>query len=349
MTRRHIALFICLVIAAAPLIWMSVDSGAGELLLSISRTPLQKLNAASRTEAANVVNSYPAQPTATASDSLRTVAMPPINEPLGQTFSAYKALAAQGNALAGCRLARQLNECRKIATAQKQIEALQWLLNLRKPGDKDYEELVKRKADIEQGLSPLDTFCTGVEPAEFGNAWRYLLDAAQTGHVQSMVLYATSPPLDEQQFMRDFEAWKIYREMAPVLLERAALTGDMRAIEWLRAELTGQWPFNGGPIMQRNPERVVALTMVLAKLPKTNFVQGVDRRVLDMQKEIGVAGMERAKTYADTFFQQAFPRGPPPEPPENSGDASATTSSGTNTQNENDCDAPVDLLHKKYL
>ncbi len=254
------------------------------------------------------------------------------------TFATYKQLASQGNGLAGCRLAAQLQLCRNMPAAERDIESTKALLAemaADHPRRRDVETKLSKSAEV---IGPHLKYCAGVPAEEFDNVWQYQLAAAQTGNIAAMTSFVVSPPLDVRNVMADMEKWTAYKQLAPGFLERAAAAGNLRAIEWLRAQMVGGWTFNGGALMPPNAERAVMLSLVLDRFPKTNFTQGPDRQIARLTKEIGPDGVARATALADDFYRKAFPAA-------GQMDARETQAS----QLRDGCDGPVNAHLEKVL
>ena len=150
--------------------------------------------------------------------------LPPDGVALADLYPELKARADAGDARANCRLALELNRCRQVAIA---LDAASDLVAAHRT---DAAQNATTAAEL-VAMSERDAgICGHAPPEDPDNSWRYLLRAAQAGHVPSILRFVIEPPLDEVDFVADMEGWEAYRRFAPELLRFAADSGDVRAI-----------------------------------------------------------------------------------------------------------------------
>lgn len=158
--------------------------------------------------------------------------LPPVNVPVASLFGAMKERADQGDALASCRLAVELIQCRDI----RKMESRGVMDNLRsseselaEAGDQDAADGM---ADFQLKLLGAREHCRGLTDSQLSLAGGYLREAARAGITEALVQYADGQgfPQTESMFgmLQDpgFEQW---RREAPASMERALRKGDPAA------------------------------------------------------------------------------------------------------------------------
>lgn len=160
------------------------------------------------------------------------VRLPPTNVPVVSLFDAMKRRADQGDALASCRLAVELIQCRDT----KQMESQGAMGNLRS-SESEFSEAGNRDAadgaaDYQLKLLGARAHCNGLSDSQLSLAGGYLRQAAQAGISEALVRYADGQgfPQTESMFgmLQDpgFEQW---RREALASVESALRKGDPAA------------------------------------------------------------------------------------------------------------------------
>jgi hypothetical protein len=249
-------------------------------------------------------SNLPPERTSTSKSGNPTIAaraLPARDTPLVSIYEELKAMSAAGNYRAACRLSAEMNRCRTLDINRGVFEADKAELSKLKPGTPQYmsqERLVSQsEANYQRDLK----VCNGFPQAETKEAWRHLLTAAEAGHVPSMTRFALSPPLEEQQFTTELDAWQTYRQVAPRLLESAVGKGDPAALYAYAAYLEGKLPAPGGPLYQRDPVKSYAMTTVLLQITDEASKPGLHKRLGRLASEIGPVGTMRAESEASSM------------------------------------------------
>jgi hypothetical protein len=324
---RSIAIVVIALIATAALFWKmrgaSGDAASpGAAPADVTTAAQPRARALATATAANAIAPAPndaqkrwldpvaSQPLVAAA----AAALPPIGAPLKDTLPILKELARSGNPVAGCRLAAQLSRCFDIVSAESSVGRHTNQAAMAPPGSDMQKIEANNVRSAENWLRELHATCDPLPKEDINNAWRFSLNAALTGHLQSIAQFTTSPPLDTTYPNRQPEGWEQYRLYAPYLMDLGSAAGERRVIEWQTRLLTGEWPHNGGYNLPPDPERALMMQMVLAKLPRSNFTSGSRGDVDRLRAQLDAAGISRATQRADEFHKNLVARRPDLKP-----------------------------------
>lgn len=161
------------------------------------------------------------------------VPLPPANVPAASLFDAMRRRADQGDALASCRLAVELIQCRdtrnmELRGAMGNLQSSE--SEFSEAGDQDAAD---GAANFQLKLLVAREHCSGLTDDQLSLAGGYLRQAAQAGIAEALVRYADGQgfPQTESMFgmLQDphFEQWK---GEAPAFMERALRKGDTAAV-----------------------------------------------------------------------------------------------------------------------
>jgi hypothetical protein len=188
--------------------------------------------------------------------------LPPAGAPLVAIRADLQRLVAQGDAGAACRLAFELDRCRKLP-ALRSAPAL-WQQEAAKRNDaKQAESLRRMQAIVQRKLAVAEQACKDLPQDEDTLlAWDYGAAAALAG--SRMALWHTTffPwGLDAQHPENTLEQWSQWRELVPQLLQSGVDGGDPRLFSLAsRAYLV---PFFGVQVYPRDPVRGIAYLMAI--------------------------------------------------------------------------------------
>lgn len=197
--------------------------------------------------------------------------LPPPSARVAEYFDELSQRADAGDMSAACRLAYELDTCRRIPELQRYAAEIGSAAIARPKGaTKAYDDLfVKTTLDIEVASRR----CEGVQRAWMQNAWKYLFALARSGNDEAAVRFALAPPLDRADMIDNLDAWQVYRESAVPLLERAATNGDPHAMHALQLALSGTPVFLGSrTIIAKDPARALELGFALERVADAKTV-----------------------------------------------------------------------------
>jgi hypothetical protein len=243
--------------------------------------------------------------------ALATVPLPPIQTPVATVLQDLKQLAASGNAQAACRVAFELDRCHNLSRQQRSAASYRNLADQAGIGPdlaRRYAEMAERE---QARFAETKRLCEGVPQEETGDAWRYLLQAARSGHGPSMVRYASRRTLWDVDAMRILDGLIAFRSEGPAFLARAAEMGYPEAYEQLAfGHITGT---NLG--LEIPVDRVKGLAYYIA-LTRTGTPEEVARiqRSIDytMRKEnLSAEDLARARTLAEPLAAALLQRSAP--------------------------------------
>jgi hypothetical protein len=271
---RRIGLAV-VVTAIALGVWGLLDTAVVPALLALraARVPSPGGVAASRvaaqsatatTRARPAKSGVPARPANLPALS-RTIhhPLPPAGTPLVAIRADLEKLVAQGDAGAACRLAFELDRCRKLP-GMRSSPAF-WQQQAAKTNDPKQAESLRRMQEVVQGrLAAAEQACKDFPPEEDTLlAWDYGLASALAGNRMAL-WHTTFFPwgLDVQHPENTLEQWSQWRELVPQLLQAGVEGGDPRLFSLAaRAYLV---PYFGMQVYPRDPVRSVAYLMAIA-------------------------------------------------------------------------------------
>ena len=196
------------------------------------------------------------------------VPLPPADVPVVSLFNAMKVRADQGDALASCRLAVELIQCRDTRRMESQGAMGNLQSSESEFSEAGNQDAADGMANFQLKLLGAREHCSGLTDGQLSLAGGYLRQAAQAGIAEALVRYA-----DGQGFPQagsffgmlqdpEFEQW---RREAPASVERALRQGDPAAAFMLylaysddNARLTG--------LIKDDPVRAARYRLLMARL-----------------------------------------------------------------------------------
>ncbi|HET9576748.1 MAG TPA: hypothetical protein VFP44_02915 [Usitatibacter sp.] len=187
--------------------------------------------------------------------------LPPPGTPLVLMFDSLKTLAEQGDARAACRLAFELDRCRKIDLLRK-APAVWREAAKQSPVPVSEEETARRVAESESRLAQAETACKDVSGEQMLAAWDYGLAAALAGNREARWLVSFFPVgLDYNHPENTLEGWAEWRRYIPRIMQEGVEAGDPRMFQLAgRAYLM---PTLGYRVYPQDAIRGTALMMAL--------------------------------------------------------------------------------------
>ena len=258
MQRRRIFVVSAAAVLAAGLLWWRWPVGEqhrdpGQIAAPSSEYSGSEIGATSQTAASAATGRVP---------------LPPVDVPVASLLDAMKRRADQGDALASCRLAVELIQCRDT----RRMELRGTMENLQssesefsQAGNQDAADGV---ADFQLQLLAAREHCTGVTDNQLDLASGYLRQAAQAGVAEALVRYADGQGFADTESMfgmlhdPSFEQW---RREAPASVVRALRQGDPAAVFLMyvaysddNSRLTG--------LIKNDPVHAASYRLLLARL-----------------------------------------------------------------------------------
>lgn len=241
--------------------------------------------------------SAPASPAASGSAPL-----PPLDAPLDSVFDELADRARRGEARAACRLAVELQRCRRagyIGRGSRRLESM-----AAQEDDLDRREsMIGELARIEAERERSETVCSGVTGDQLAQAFAFQQQAAQA-MPELRTWAATHPALDAMNFVNELDAWQQYRHVALPWLEQAALDGDPAALIAL-VRIHGQSDRRGflfPPIRQPDDERYLLYASLLER--RGISTPPLQRGLARVRRELDPATVARVQDQAEALAAQ---------------------------------------------
>ena len=226
--------------------------------------------------------------------------LPPVDQPLAESFDALLARARRGDARAACRLAVDLARCHH----NKQMS--EWSSSFerqaaRTANDERARSITDRVVMLDVAPQRNDAFCAGASAEQLAMSFPLQLAAAQWNPKLRLWL-ASQPALDPLRFLPDLEAWQQYRTVALPWLREAALAGDPAA-QVLMARVHGDDRRNGPPIPPFREIDDAAFVTWAQVLNRRNIVyQAVERAAAEAQTRLGPQASAAALAEAERIL-----------------------------------------------
>ncbi|MCA3000187.1 MAG: hypothetical protein ING75_16470 [Rhodocyclaceae bacterium] len=218
--------------------------------------------------------------------------LPPIDVPIKPYLTSLKELSNAGNAYAACRVAWELLQCNRVdglkSLADRDLKKSQ-------AGDLSPEQKLQLSLRAENSMGEYQRtakVCEGVGKDEATQAWRYALQGARTGHVPSMILYLTIPPIAQQP--PDPDAMAAFNAEAHGFLEKALDAGYPEAF-YIATNALARGDIWKTPI-PKDPVRALAIKFALKE---------VTLESLQDDEDLGITLFIRDMKLSETEIAQA--------------------------------------------
>lgn len=269
--------------------------------LTRSMVPAHRAESAALIQKKTYSTSVATSPSSTSTSQVRIhTPAPAPNTPLAHIYEDLRHAADEGDIPSQCRLGMELSRCADYLHRRDESELIYRAAQARP--DSVAENAAIRDIEVRRAeLRPLEDVCEGIGAEQVEGRWRYVLEAAKTGDIASILAFTINPPLDERNFTDDLESWQAYRENAGPLLEIAAKKGSLTGIYWLAWAYGGLPVAGGGPIVERDLVKAAAYALTARKFADSRSSRQIDRMLRRWEPELGPSGMALAQTIANSF------------------------------------------------
>lgn len=235
--------------------------------------------------------------------------LPPLETPVREVLASLQSRADAGEVRAACRVGMELSRCRTVRLFRSIQEFDERRLRAAKPGSNEFMAIRDSIEAQKKSHATERKACEGVTDDVLDSAWRYLLRAAQAGHVPSISHFLVAPPLPESA-IEDLEGYKAYRDHAPAFFERAIAAGDVAAAYVAYTQWSHGRGIRGGKVYERDPQRALTFAYLLLPLVDARAADMLrfDLKVLEAEPGIDIA---TARREADRLRQVSFVRATP--------------------------------------
>lgn len=226
--------------------------------------------------------------------------LPPLEQPLAESFDALLDRVRRGDARAACRLAVDLARCHQ----NKQLA--EWSSSYereaaRTANDERARRITDQVVMLDSALQRNDVFCANIDAERLQVSFPVQLAAARWNPELRLWL-ASQPALDPQRFLQDLDAWREYRAVALPWLREAALAGDPTA-QVLMARVHGDDRRTGPPIPPFRELDDAAFVTWAQVLNRRNIIyQAVERAAAEAQQRLGPQASAAALAEADRIL-----------------------------------------------
>ena len=236
-------------------------------------------------------------------DALRTTPLPPVDQPLSETFDGLLERVRRGDDRAACRLSIDLARCQRNTIMAAWGEHLEREA-VRTPSDSRSQQMIEQVVTVDAVATRDAAFCGGVGAEQL--EWAFPVQLAAARWRPELRLWLVSQPsLDPLIFVSELEYWQQYRAVALPWLREAALGGDATA-QILMARVYGDERRNGPRIPPFREIDDAAFVTWAQVLKQRNVVyQAVESAVAEAQARLGPAATAAALAEADRILGQS--------------------------------------------
>ncbi len=232
--------------------------------------------------------------------------LPPDNAPLRAVAETLHKQALAGNYRASCRLSYELDRCQVLPNKRKYIGELEKQLAAAS-ADPQAKAKLQTSLNSEQKSADGDSeVCDGLVKSDLMKPWQYLFLAAQAGHLPSMVRFASTPPMDMENFANDLDGWTVYKQNSIALLEQAMDRGNTTALTEL-GWFYGGLPVMGGVVVERDRVKGIQFTQAALRLSDPAGRAQMEKRIASISRGMTPAEVLEAKTLGDDLYTKKFP------------------------------------------
>ena len=253
------------------------------------------------------------------------LSLPPRNVQLRDIVGALKRDADSGNYRAACRLAAELQRCKGLQGNSQSLDRLKAERDRSSPESAEYSRLNTTISQQTEKHTRDDIVCDGFENPESLEAWRYVLKAAEGGHVPSMAQFAITPQFNLFDFPANTEAWTAYKQYASSFLFTAANAGDKGAVMVLASGYAGDPDIPGLKLVDVDPFLAAVYTYTsFAFAGERSEINFKNRLLKRLQKVLKPEQLLAAKAQSDSLvakwpskrfdLQRKYQREDAPEP-----------------------------------
>jgi hypothetical protein len=209
---------------------------------------------------------------------------------LKDVLPSLQAQAAQGDAVAACRIAFELDRCTKLPWMRRADPGRGRDLDKRPPEQRDpFGAAAARWRD---NVAFGETACEGIEGVDPSLTWSYAIASALAGNAQARyaVIHGFAVGLDFMRPDRTLEEWAEWRQHVATFEADAIRQGDFRVIAIASRDYWG--PRNGIHVFPEDKVMSVALRMVLADRAAPGAKEDARRNMESLIRELGLTAQE---------------------------------------------------------
>ena len=149
--------------------------------------------------------------------------LPPPGTPVAAMHDELAARARAGDVQAACRLGTELARCRSEQRLGATTNFLKKSMAAHASNVSDAS--IDVLATLQNKAEDAGALCDGVTEQQMAEAIEFQRRAAERGDARMRLWYATYPALDKEFFLRDFDEWQRYREVALHYIQQALEAG----------------------------------------------------------------------------------------------------------------------------
>jgi hypothetical protein len=203
--------------------------------------------------------------------------LPERGTPLMSIYGDLKAMAAQGDANAACRIAFELNRCAKLPIFQS--ARVEWAHRLANEQDPARRAGLQRMRDHAEGEVAIgEKVCKDFPQEDLPLAWDYGLASALAGNRSAMFHVSFFPwGLDISHPEQTLEQWSQWRQLVPRIMQSGIDAGDPRMFSLASRAYVRPW--FGTEVFPRDPVRALALELAIARRSAPEYAPTLERDI----------------------------------------------------------------------
>jgi hypothetical protein len=233
-----------------------------------------------------------------------TTPLPAVDDAaLSELIDQLDARARSGERAAACRLAAELDRCRRLPRLRR--DAAFWEANAQR-SDTLLEHAIDAVAQNEAAIAGLELHCRGISDDQLAGAWQHQLRAADLGDREAALRYLLDPPLPERA-LDDLPGWAEYARRFAPMLEALAAGGDANAGLLLLAQLSGADA--GQSLITPEPYRAAVWAHALGELAAAGdahfmLQMMIGTALADAEQALAPAELARARDAGTRLYRE---------------------------------------------
>jgi len=207
-------------------------------------------------------------------------------------------MADAGDARAACRLAYELDRCRRLPLLESGVKNAEVQVTRARDQGRDTSAVTRFAERVEREYSRVLKVCADFPIEDTAQAWQYSLAAAQQGYGPAIMNFLGGRVgLDTVNPLNTAEGWLAYKQFGPSLLQQALDQGIPLAYEFAAANHA--WTESGRRIVPFDPVRSVAIYTALRTVATNDYKVKLTADIDAVVERTKLSPADLAKANAD--------------------------------------------------
>lgn len=215
-------------------------------------------------------------------------------------------LEHKGSAKAECVLGIDSATCLGLPMLRDRIRGLEAEAAKAGAGSSEESSAVSEIKTLDREIKQLEASCGSELDYSSEKSWGHLLKAARNGSESATLFMALSPPMRQDNALRNIEQWTEYKAELPLLLRDAAHNGNIQAL-WLSYGIASGEDLMPGGAAFGPPNQQLALTYAIALrslVDHPGLVGKFGRAIAELRTQLPESEFKRAEHAASQILSR---------------------------------------------